>query len=70
MVKKYDHVKPRDLKRWLNYVDMQENEFDKISDMFRDKRVWRIEKDNWIKQNVWGGESSYGKVKEMPIWAQ
>ena len=36
MVEKYDHVKPSDLKRWLEYVDMTENEFDLIADKFRD----------------------------------
>jgi hypothetical protein len=63
MVKKYDHVKPgRDLGRWLQYVDMTEDEFDYQCDAFRDPRVWRIEDGNWVKDNVWGGASSYGKV--------
>ena len=53
-VKKMDHIKSKDLLRWLEYVDMSENEFDKIADTFRDKRVW--EKDTqgkWIKDNIW-----------------
>ncbi len=61
MVRKYDHVKPRrDLERWLNYVGMTENEFDHICDTFRDKRVWRVENGQWVKDNIWGGSSSYG----------
>ena len=41
MVRRYDHVKPRDLERWLAYVGMTEEEFDAIADTFRDPRVWR-----------------------------
>lgn len=64
MVRKYDHVKPRrDLERWLNYVGMAEDEFDRTCDTFRDTRVWRIENGQWVKDNVWGGSSSYGSVR-------
>ncbi len=57
-VKKYDHIKPmRDLNRWLDYVDMEEEEFDTIADTFRDKRVWKINEDKkWFKKNVWDSE--------------
>ncbi|MEG6584986.1 N-acetyl sugar amidotransferase [Dendrosporobacter sp. 1207_IL3150] len=65
MVRKYDHVKPRrDLERWLKYVDMSEDEFDRICDTFRDSRVWREENGQWVKDNIWGSPSSYGKVKK------
>lgn len=54
MVRKYDHIKPKDLKRWLDYVDMKENEFDTVADTFRSKSVWRKDKnDNWAKDNIW-----------------
>lgn len=55
MVRKYDHVKPRrDLERWLNYVNMQESEFDTICDTFRDRRVWRkLDDGSWTKDNIW-----------------
>ncbi len=53
LVRKYDHVKPRDLERWLGYVGMSENEFDQIADTFRDKRVWYRENGQWKKQNLW-----------------
>ncbi|MBI4322984.1 MAG: N-acetyl sugar amidotransferase [Candidatus Omnitrophica bacterium] len=54
MVRKYDHVKPRDLKRWLEYVGMTEEEFDRIADTFRDPRVWRKDADGrWAKDNIW-----------------
>jgi len=54
MVKKYDHVKPRDLKRWCEYVNMSEEEFDRIADTFRDPTVWRKDKKgNWEKDNLW-----------------
>jgi N-acetyl sugar amidotransferase len=64
MVRKYDHVKPRrDLERWLRYVNMSEEEFDHICDTFRDKRVWRVEGDQWVKDNIWGQPSPYGAVR-------
>lgn len=53
LVRKYDSVKPRDLKRWLEYVDMTEEEFDRIADTFRDPRVWRWEDGEWRKDNLW-----------------
>ncbi|MEH1882884.1 N-acetyl sugar amidotransferase [Nostoc sp.] len=65
MVRKYDHVKPRrDLERWLKYVDMTEEEFDYICDTFRDRRVWRIENGQWVKDNIWGERSAYGPVHQ------
>lgn len=63
MVRKYDHVVSSDLQYWLEYVDMTEDEFWRIADGFRDKRVWRVEEGQWVKDNVWGGSSSYGKVR-------
>lgn len=58
MVKKYDHVKPkRDLERWLEYVDMTEQEFDDIADTFRDPRVWTKDSQGvWQKDNIWDFE--------------
>ena len=57
LVRKYDHVKPRDLKRWLKYVDMTEKEFDRIADGFRDPRVWwKNDKGEWIKDNLWDND--------------
>jgi len=63
MVRKYDHVKPmRDLSRWFDYVGITEEEFDRTCDTFRDPRVWRIQDGQWTKDNIWGGESTYGPV--------
>lgn len=55
MVRKYDHVKPyKDLNRWLKYVNMTEEEFDKHADTFRDPRVWEKKEKKWIKKyNLW-----------------
>lgn len=54
LVRKYDHVKPRDLKRWLDYTGMTESEFDAIADTFRDPRVWwRDQEGHWVKDNIW-----------------
>ena len=63
LILKYDHIKPkRDLKRWLEYVQMKENEFDKICDKFRDPRIWKIENNKWVKTNILNKEQSFGKV--------
>jgi len=63
MVRKYDAVKPRrDLTRWLAYVGLSEDEFDRTCDLFRDRRVWRIEGGQWVKDNIWGTPSAYGPV--------
>jgi hypothetical protein len=62
LVRKYDHVVSSDLYHWLNYVNMTELEFWQIADTFRDPRVWWIEDNQWIKNNLWGHPSSYGNV--------
>jgi N-acetyl sugar amidotransferase len=68
MVQRYDHVKPRrDLERWLDYVGMSEEEFDRVCDGFRDPRVWRVADGEWVKDNIWGGASSYGPVTREPV---
>ena len=54
LVRRYDHVKPRDLGRWLRYTGMTEREFDEIADTFRDPRVWWEENGQWVKDNLWG----------------
>lgn len=54
MVKKYDHIIPKDLYHWLNYVGMKENEFWEIANSFRNPFVWKKDnKENWIKANIW-----------------
>jgi N-acetyl sugar amidotransferase len=66
MVRKYDHVKSSDLKRWCKYTGMNEEEFDAIADTFRDPRVWWKDKEgNWIKINIWDSpEENERKEKE------
>jgi len=60
LVRKMDHIKSRDLVRWLNYVGMTENEFDAIADSFRSPRVWSKNSDgDWEKDNLWGERSVY-----------
>ena len=49
LVRHYDPIKPRDLRRWLDYVGMSEDEFDRIADTYRDPRVWRMEDGRWCK---------------------
>jgi len=49
LVNHYDPIKPSDLQRWLDYVAMSEDEFDRIADTFRDPRVWRMENNCWTR---------------------
>ncbi len=68
MQKKYDHVKPRDLNRWLKYVNMNELEFDKIADSFRSEKVWKIIDGKWYKTDIDNKLCEYGSVKSFPSW--
>lgn len=52
LVNRYDPVKPRDLRRWLDYAGMTEDAFDRIADTFRDRRVWRMENGAWVKDDL------------------
>ena len=48
-----DKIKPKDLQRWLEYVGMTEEEFDRISDHFRDPRVWAWSNNKgWEKKEI------------------
>jgi N-acetyl sugar amidotransferase len=62
LVMKYDHIVSDDLHYWLKYIGRDENYFWRTADKFRDPRVWTIKDGNWIKENVDGSISSYGKV--------
>ena len=62
MVKKYDHVVSSDLEYWLDYVGMTHDEFWRTADSFRDPRTWRIEDNQWVKEDMWGGSAAYGEV--------
>lgn len=62
MVRKYDHLVSSDLAYWLDYVDMEEGEFWRIADTFRDPRVWTIQDNQWWKDNIWGEPEAYGSV--------
>jgi hypothetical protein len=52
LINRYDPVKPSDLARWLDYVGMTEQEFDRIADTFRDPRVWWMECGRWQRQKL------------------
>ena len=57
-----DHIKSKDLWRWLDYVGWSEEEFDRVADSFRDPRVWWIRRGEWCKLDIDGVERTYGKV--------
>ncbi len=61
-VLKRDHIKSKDLFRWLDYVGWSEPEFDKIADTFRDPGVWWIRAGEWYKKDIDGVERSYGTI--------
>jgi N-acetyl sugar amidotransferase len=67
LVRKYDHVRPRDLDRWLAYVGMTEETWDLTCDTFRDPRVWWIQEGRWWKDNLWNEPSAYGAVKNLAV---
>ncbi|KGG12991.1 MULTISPECIES: N-acetyl sugar amidotransferase [Prochlorococcus] len=48
LVNQMDPIKPKDIKRWLEYVSMKETDFDRIADHFRDPRVWE-----WSQEEGW-----------------
>jgi imidazoleglycerol phosphate synthase cyclase subunit len=52
LIRRYDHVKSSDLQRWLDYVGMTEDEFDRIADTFRDPRVWWREDGEWRRHEL------------------
>ena len=66
-VKNLDHVVSDDLFEWLEYVNMNKDEFWTIADSFRSYKVWWIENGKWFKDNLWGKSSSYGEVSLSKI---
>ena len=52
LIEQFDSVKPSDLSRWLAYVGMDEEDFDRIADTFRDPRVWAFKNGNWRKKTI------------------
>ena len=54
LVRKHDHVVSRDLAYWLDYVGLEESEFWRVANGFRDPRVWwQNESGDWCKHNLW-----------------
>ena len=62
IVKECDHIKSKDLLRWLEYVGWTEQQFDEEADLFRDPNVWWIRDNQWCKLDIDGVERVYGKV--------
>lgn len=56
LVRKMDHIKSSDLKRWLEYTGMTMDEFDRVADTFRDPRVWRMSEGQWRKDEPWSSD--------------
>jgi N-acetyl sugar amidotransferase len=58
MVRRYDHVVPGDIPRWLDYVGWSRAQFDEVADRFRDPRVWaRDDRGRWVKDTIWDFEA-------------
>lgn len=62
LVQKYDHIVSSDLKYWLDYVEMSEDEFWYTADGFRDPRVWTIQDGLWWKDTLSSKFESFGDV--------
>lgn len=71
-IRNRDHIKSKDLYRWLEYVDMTEEEFDRVCDTFRDPNVWwQDEEGNWVKDNIWDDEETQKKkVQQQKEWLE
>lgn len=69
MVLKYDHVWPSDAERWFEYVGIDEGEFRRTADQFRDSRVWSTDEKLWFKTNIRGAKESHERVYSLPAWA-
>lgn len=52
LVRSLDPIKPSDLQRWLEYVGVDEDFFDKICDTFRDPRAWRYLDETWVRHII------------------
>ena len=61
-VLKRDHIKSKDLSRWLKYTGWTENEFDLNADKFRETSVWWINNGSWCKRDIDGVARKYGPV--------
>ena len=55
LIKKYDGEFPKKyFKDILNYLEIDEKEFNQIIDRFRPKHIWKKEKDKWaLRSAVW-----------------
>ena len=53
LVRTHDHVVPSDLYVWLDYTGVKEDDFFRIADTFRDRRVWWKDDNVWKKHNIW-----------------
>lgn len=58
LVETMDPIKSSDLARWLEYVGMNEPEFDAIADTFRDPRVWWRRGDSWVRDTPRHGRAT------------
>ena len=68
LVNHYDPVKPGDLQRWLTYVDMQEHDFDRIADTFRDPRVWWHDGVDWRRNQLGiGARGESGEIRNQSM---
>ena len=52
MVKRFDGAFPSDLNRWLEYVDMDYEDFIEAADRFRSPKVWVRNEYGWIKDDI------------------
>jgi N-acetyl sugar amidotransferase len=62
LVKKYDHVKPSDMKIFLKESKMTEKQFFKYVDKHRDPSIWEKKKGKWVaKDSVANHKKESGK---------
>ena len=58
MVRRYQNIVPRDKKRYLEWVGMQEAEFDACIDKHRDARIWERTDEGWRLRDSVGNHAT------------
>ena len=67
LVKKYDHVKPSDMKIFLKESKMTEKQFFKYVDKHRDPSIWEKKKGKWVAKDSVANHKKESEKKILEI---
>jgi len=67
VIEEYDHVRPKSLDLYLEYLDMTEDEFNGCVESMRDPLIWeKDEKGEWQRKfSIVTHDNVTGNIKEM-----